>query len=114
MFYWRHATGIELVQRSQKTGGSLDHGTRGILLNRTKSFLTRKNGEQHDIFCTLLQLQATGSMLRTGTSLGAAHLQQEAAVTVALTAEALGLLVAVHVVPAGHEKVRHEALRNAK
>ena len=30
-------TGIELVQRSQKTVGSLDHGTRGILLNRTKS-----------------------------------------------------------------------------
>ena len=48
-----------------------------------------------------------------GTSLGAAHLQQEAAVTVAVAAEALRLVVA-SVVPTGHEKVRHEALRNAK
>ena len=48
-----------------------------------------------------------------GTSLGAAHLQQEAAVTAAVAAEALRLVVA-RVVPSGHEKVRHEALRNAK
>ena len=64
-------------------------------------------------FCTLWQLQATGSLLRMGTSLGAAHLQQEAAVTAAVAAEALRLVVA-RVVPSGHEKVRHEALRNAK
>ena len=43
-----------------------------------------------------------------GTSLRAAHLQQEAAVTVAVAAEALRLVVA-RVVPSRHEKVRHEA-----
>ena len=81
--------------------------------SRTNIIYKEQGAEAPRYFCTLLQLQATGSLLRMGTSLGATHLQQEAAVTAAVAAEALRLVVA-RVVPSGHEKVRHEALRNAK
>ena len=60
-----------------------------MLGKNAKAKETAKSCKKEVNLCTLWQLQVTGALLRNGTSLGAAHLQQKAAVMVAVMSEPL-------------------------